>query len=292
MTVADDPPRISGSERAGELLRRVTRRLDNLEQDAAGAHRAFSDRADAQSELLCGLGERMDSVEAVCIETRDGMRVNATAVQEIAALSAETLHAVLDARTASDHRHEQTRVEVHKLHDSVSNLEGRVQKLERLFPTRAWRWLLAAAITLLLLMVHERIEHVFRAAFDGVLPAAGAAELRRPATLDKLVDGDTAWFRVDGRRVKVRVPGIDAPESYNPGCPRERELGEAASREAARLLLSAERIELLSDPERLDRYGRLLAEVYIDGVPWSGLMLESGHALPWTGRRYDWCAGH
>ena len=32
-------------------------------------------------------------------------------------------------------------------------------------------------------------------------------------TLDSCVDGDTAWFIIDGERVKVRFLGIDSPES-------------------------------------------------------------------------------
>ena len=31
--------------------------------------------------------------------------------------------------------------------------------------------------------------------------------------LDKCVDGDTAWFIIDGKSTKVRLLGIDTPES-------------------------------------------------------------------------------
>ena len=39
----------------------------------------------------------------------------------------------------------------------------------------------------------------------------GKVEIR----LDKCIDGDTAWFMVDGKREKVRLLGIDTPESTN-----------------------------------------------------------------------------
>ena len=33
------------------------------------------------------------------------------------------------------------------------------------------------------------------------------------ATLNKCVDGDTAWFNVDGKIIKTRFLAIDTPES-------------------------------------------------------------------------------
>src|SRR5688572_22909093 len=40
-----------------------------------------------------------------------------------------------------------------------------------------------------------------------------------------VVDGDTVWIAGD----KVRIAGIDAPETHEPKCPREAELGRRAA---------------------------------------------------------------
>ena len=46
-----------------------------------------------------------------------------------------------------------------------------------------------------------------------------------PATLIEVVDGETAWFRVDGEKILVRFEGIDAPDLKDRGkgqwCPEE-----------------------------------------------------------------------
>ena len=35
-----------------------------------------------------------------------------------------------------------------------------------------------------------------------------------PAVITKITDGDTVWVRTDGRRIKLRLPGINTPEKY------------------------------------------------------------------------------
>ncbi len=94
-------------------------------------------------------------------------------------------------------------------------------------------------------------------------PAQGAA---RGATVVRVVDGDTLIARVDGADERVRLLGVDAPESVTP----ERAVecfGPQAGREAARLLPRGAAITLVGDPTqgRRDRFGRLLAEVTVNG---------------------------
>jgi micrococcal nuclease len=90
-------------------------------------------------------------------------------------------------------------------------------------------------------------------------PGGGAA---LSGTVDRVVDGDTLIARIDGRRVRVRLLGVDAPESaagYGPGeC-----FGPEAADAARGLLPRGDGIALRTDPTqgREDRFGRLLAEV-------------------------------
>jgi micrococcal nuclease len=84
----------------------------------------------------------------------------------------------------------------------------------------------------------------------------------------RVVDGDTLIARVDGsrERVRVRLLGVDAPESVTPdqpvGC-----FGPQAGDAARRLLPRDARISLETDPTqgREDRFGRRLAVVTVDG---------------------------
>lgn len=95
-------------------------------------------------------------------------------------------------------------------------------------------------------------------------PAAGGAV--DPGTVVRVVDGDTLLARIDGSRVRVRLLGVDAPESVTPERPVEC-FGPEAGDAARRLLPEGEGISLETDPTqgREDRFGRRLAVVTVDG---------------------------
>jgi len=76
----------------------------------------------------------------------------------------------------------------------------------------------------------------------------------------RVVDGDTIRVLAGGRTERVRYIGIDTPESVKPGSPVEC-FAKRASAYNARLV-GGERVRLVYDAERRDRYGRLLAYVY------------------------------
>lgn len=77
----------------------------------------------------------------------------------------------------------------------------------------------------------------------------------------KVVDGDTIGVRLGSQEERVRLIGIDTPETHGRGGLRECFGAEAAARTAA-LLPSGTRVRLERDVEARDRYGRLLAYVY------------------------------
>ena len=86
---------------------------------------------------------------------------------------------------------------------------------------------------------------------------AGAA---RTGQVVKVVDGDTIRVRLGAGTERVRLIGIDTPETVKPDTPVQC-YGRAASAEAHRLL-DGRRVRLVQDVEARDRYGRLLAYVY------------------------------
>jgi micrococcal nuclease len=93
-----------------------------------------------------------------------------------------------------------------------------------------------------------------------------------PAVVVRPVDGDTLVARAHGRRFYVRLLGIDTPETHRPGTPVECG-GPQASRAMAELAPPGTPVRLENDPtqDRVDRYGRMLAYVWLPG----GRLLES-----------------
>jgi micrococcal nuclease len=85
-------------------------------------------------------------------------------------------------------------------------------------------------------------------------------------TVDRVIDGDTLVARVGGERVRVRLLGVDAPETaVGRG---SAECYGVESADATRgILPRGARIVLRTDATqgREDRFGRLLAEVALAG---------------------------
>jgi endonuclease YncB( thermonuclease family) len=88
-------------------------------------------------------------------------------------------------------------------------------------------------------------------------------------------DGDTVRLK-DGR--KIRLAGINAPEVSRKDKPGEP-LADEARAHLSRLLDSGRRVHARYEQERRDRYGRLLAHLYLaDGSSIEERLLEEGLA--------------
>jgi micrococcal nuclease len=97
------------------------------------------------------------------------------------------------------------------------------------------------------------------------------------ARVERVVDGDTFVAELGDRRERVRVIGVDTPETVAPGRPVER-YGKQASSFAKREL-SGRTVRLGGDVEPRDRYDRLLAYVWLaDGTFWNALLAAEGYA--------------
>jgi micrococcal nuclease len=114
-----------------------------------------------------------------------------------------------------------------------------------------------------------------RAAWPDAPKDAVSAEVQRVS------DGDTFVATVKGRRERVRVIGVDTPESVAPNQPDEP-YGEEAS-DFAKHHLDGETVRLAGDAEPRDRYGRMLAYVWLeDGTFWNALLVAEGYAQQLT----------
>lgn len=112
-------------------------------------------------------------------------------------------------------------------------------------------------------------------------PARAAAERIR------VIDGDTMEdMRED---ITYRVVNIDTPETGSRArCTAERSLGNRATEAARTLVSQAQRLEFRATG-RIDRYGRTIAFVLIDGRDMGETLIAEGLARPWRGRREPWC---
>ena len=76
-------------------------------------------------------------------------------------------------------------------------------------------------------------------------------------TVERIVDGDTVVVKIDGKSMKVRLVGVDTPETVHPNKPVQR-YGKEASRFLSNLL-KGEKVYIEWKPdEKIDRYGRAL----------------------------------
>lgn len=99
------------------------------------------------------------------------------------------------------------------------------------------------------------------------------------ATVVRHVDGDTIIVRRGGEDQRVRLIGIDTPETKKPNVPVEC-FGPEASARLHDLLPDGSSIRLERDVEELDAYHRLLAYVYRaeDGLFINEAMAVDGYA--------------
>jgi micrococcal nuclease len=107
-------------------------------------------------------------------------------------------------------------------------------------------------------------------ASDGGVPRDAVA-----ATVVRVVDGDTVVLRIGGRRLRVRLIGVDAPETWL----RHDCFGAEATRELRRLIPPGSRVRAAGDAEPYDRYGRRLLYLWTArGVFVPAALIRTGFA--------------
>lgn len=110
-----------------------------------------------------------------------------------------------------------------------------------------------------------------------------AFSVKETAKVLRVVDGDTIKVLIQDKEDTVRLIGIDAPETADPGKPAQCFGKEASDR--AREVLMNKTIILESDSTQGDRdeYGRLLRYVFLqDGTNFDRFMVSEGYAREYT----------
>lgn len=93
-----------------------------------------------------------------------------------------------------------------------------------------------------------------------------------------VTDGDTFKIDYNGEEKKVRLIGVDTPESVSPNKEKNNNYGKEASN-YTKEKLEGQYIYLEFDVQQTDKYGRFLAYVYLeDGTMYNKELLEKGYA--------------
>jgi micrococcal nuclease len=98
----------------------------------------------------------------------------------------------------------------------------------------------------------------------------------------RVVDGDTFMIDYNGVDEKVRLIGIDAPESKDPHSPKECFSQEAS--EYLSNLIDQKQVRITGDLTQADRdrYGRLLRYAWVDEVFINENLIQEGYAFEYT----------
>lgn len=97
-----------------------------------------------------------------------------------------------------------------------------------------------------------------------------------PVTIERVIDGDTVEIAYNGQKERVRLIGVDTPETVHP-TKEVQGYGVEAS-EFTKTQLTGKRVQLEFDVEQRDRYGRLLGYIWLDGVMFNETLIKEGYA--------------
>lgn len=93
----------------------------------------------------------------------------------------------------------------------------------------------------------------------------------------RVVDGDTIKVNFNGIEESLRMIGIDTPESVHPDGSKNTEAGKIAS-EYTKSMIEGKEVTLEFDVQERDKYGRLLAYVWLGNTMFNKTLLQEGYA--------------
>lgn len=110
-------------------------------------------------------------------------------------------------------------------------------------------------------------------------PAAPADVEGDVVTVESISDGDTLRVTLGEVSTRVRLLNIDTPETHHPSKPVEC-MGPEATAALKSMISPGDTVVLRYDRRLYDRYDRLLAGVYADGVLLNAEMARLGYGEP------------
>ncbi|OPA77009.1 nuclease [Paenibacillus selenitireducens] len=117
---------------------------------------------------------------------------------------------------------------------------------------------------------------VILATLAGCSATTGTDSSDANAKVVKVVDGDTLDVEFNGKKERIRLLLVDTPETVHPSKPVEPFGPEASAFAKKTLTDQPVRVEL--DVSERDKYGRLLAYIWIGDKMFNEMLLEQGLA--------------
>lgn len=111
---------------------------------------------------------------------------------------------------------------------------------------------------------------------NGSTESIGKPDSLATAEVTRVIDGDTLQVEMNGTLDRVRLIGVDTPETVHPTL-GEEPYGKEASR-FTKEQLTGKTVQLEFDVEERDQYGRLLAYVWLDNAMFNRMLLQQGYA--------------
>lgn len=127
------------------------------------------------------------------------------------------------------------------------------------------KWMISLAVLLSLVILITAC---------GSKPASVAG--RERVKVERIVDGDTLEVTMKGKKEKVRLIGVDTPETKKPNTPVMFYGKEASAYTKKRL--EKETVELEFDVDKKDPYDRLLVYVWIGEELFNRTLVQEGYA--------------
>ena len=114
----------------------------------------------------------------------------------------------------------------------------------------------------------------------------------------KVVDGDTVvcsplilGFGLGYVEEKVRLSGVNTPESFRASCESEKIEGFKAKSRLSNLVLG-KKVTVLTNPKKeRGKFGRILGRIVTEGVDINSTLIDEGYAVKYDGgkRINHWC---
>ena len=138
------------------------------------------------------------------------------------------------------------------------------------------KYTIAEIIIIFILMIGIFIYENY---FNKIETISPKVEDKIEVTLNRCVDGDTAWFNFNDQKIKTRFLAIDTPETVHPN--KNIELyGKDASEFTCKKLTNADHIflEYEKNTAHYDKYDRHLVWVWVDDKLLQSELVEIGYA--------------
>ena len=111
--------------------------------------------------------------------------------------------------------------------------------------------------------------------------------------VERVIDGDTIVISIPnvpevfGKKISVRIAGIDTPE-LRANCPYEKGLANRAKDRVEGIIMKGRVVSLFNT--KRGKYFRLLADVLVDEQNVAAALVNEGLAVTYSGgKKRDWC---